>query len=616
LVTTSSNTYWAPLKPRINIYSLSDDLYSSPALSYNAFTDQSGSDDKPIGLSFETSTTNVGQCSILIEDSNNDIDENIFLKGNRIVIEGSKDGSTWQPAFRGLARGQVQEAFGGGGRNIHITGYNYLVRLGERIIKINKESTKTGSVYNKSDSTMFTDNLIQNILTDDNNYVYTTNETGGTGKPLGSSNITASPVTTWLPKLDVEYGTLQSAIDEILDYSGGILTVDFSNDQLVLYDPEQVTSATGVFMVTNTQNLLADDALYTMYPLEPYTYEIHYDTDESGNRLILPFKSPDSAPKTEHRGESTPEQVNATSGSPRWLFDFGQLWQSRSITVSPTGDIGLSRYVITTQGNLSSFPNNCLRVWAHNDNPTVPPKPGTVISGPNILYPQRVSDGTFPTSGVSWPSATTAKMVVGMKDGDSMGEFLSDTFYWLTVECTATQTNTQRFGLVCEVNGSNTQAYGASLTGAWVTANTPPPRYWNIDPTEQGQAEINLDWIATGNDRNGESRVGRVERSVTSIPDHIDGLQTIQEYLYPRLYLASKPRFIFDYPSLTMPNKIPKAGDMLCHYDSQVRVGTYTTPVQTSVITNARYEFGQDSDGVLGLRKLGLSTSGLRKGYY
>ena len=33
-----------------------------------------------------------------------------------------------------------------------------------------------------------------------------------------------------------------------------------------------------------------------MYPLEPYSYEVHYDTDESTNRLILPFKSPDSVP--------------------------------------------------------------------------------------------------------------------------------------------------------------------------------------------------------------------------------------------------------------------------------------------------------------------------------
>ena len=119
---------------------------------------------------------------------------------------------------------------------------------------------------------------------------FSTSEAGGTGKPLSATNITSSPITQWIPKLDVEFGTLASAIDEILDYSGGLLTVNFANDQLVLYDPEQVTADTGVFMVTNTVNKLADEVNVTMYPLEPYTYSVHYDTDESANRLNHAFQ--------------------------------------------------------------------------------------------------------------------------------------------------------------------------------------------------------------------------------------------------------------------------------------------------------------------------------------
>jgi hypothetical protein len=618
LVTTSSNLYWAPLKPRIRIYTLDDDTYTSPIYSYNAFTDTGSSNNKPISLSFETSTTNVGQCSLTIEDADQDFNENDYLKGNRIFIEGSKDNSTWQPAFKGLHRGVVQEAYGPSGRNVTFNAYNYLIRLNERIIQLNKESTKTGSVYNDTDTNMFTDNLINNILTSDANYVFSTSETGGTGKPLSSTNITSSPITQWIPKLDVEFGTLASAIDEILDYSGGLLTVNFADDQLVLYDPEQVTSATGVFMVTNSQNLLADEVNVTMYPLEPYTYSVHYDTDESANRLILPFKSPDSTPKTEHRGEFTDDQISAAAGAvpggSRMLYDFGKLWQARSITISPSGDPNLFRFVMACQGNCSSFPSNSLRLWIHNDNP-VGPVPSIPISGPMILYP-RTAAGIF-SSSATFPSSSTSFFVVGMRDQDQMtiGELLTDKFYWMVIESTAAQSNTNRLGLVCELNGTATQAYSLNGT-SWTVGNTPPTRFWNIDPTEAGQPENNLDWIVMGNDRNGESKIGKVERTVTSIPNHIDGLQTIQEYIYPRLYLASKPRFSFDYPSLSMPNKIPKAGDVLCHYDTTVNVGTSAHPVQTSIITSARFEFGQDSDGVLGLRKLGLSTAGIRKGYY
>ena len=230
MVTTSSNTYWAPLKPRISIYNIDDTTYANPIYEYNAFTDTATDDDRPIALSFETSTSNVGQASVTIEDSNNDINENDYLKGNRIFIEGSKDNVTWQPAFKGLSRGLTQEAFGITGRNLTINFYNLMIRLNERIVKINKESTKTGAIYNDTDTNMFTDNLIFNILDVNSNYIYSSDDFSMYDF-LKHGNIQASPITQWIPKLDVEFGTLSSAIDEILDYSGAQLTVNFADSQ-------------------------------------------------------------------------------------------------------------------------------------------------------------------------------------------------------------------------------------------------------------------------------------------------------------------------------------------------------------------------------------------------
>jgi hypothetical protein len=620
MVTTSSNLYWAPLKPRITIYSLNDDTYSTALYSYNAFTDTGSSNNKPIGLSFETNTTNVGQCSLTIEDADQDFNENDWLKGNRIFIEGSKDGTTWQPAFKGLGRGIVQEAYGPTGRNLTFNGYNYLIRLNERIIKVNKESTKTGSIYNETDTNMFTDNLLFNILDVDSNYIYSQDDFSLIDV-LKHGLIQTSPITQWIPKLDIEFGTLASAIDEILDYSGGLLTVNFADDQLVLYDPEQVTSSTGVFMVTNTVNKLADEVNATMYPLEPYNYNIYYDTDESSNRLILPFKHPDSAPATSHK-EFTADQINATANNlyaDLWTTGNAKQWWAVNFSVSPAGDPGLIRAVLQTFGNCSSFASNSLRCWIYND--TAPPaasKPTIPISGPMVLYPMK-SDGTFPTGGVGYPSTPTAHFPVGMRDGDFCGEMLSNQLYWLVFESTAPQTTTNFLVINAEVKGPATlPTHSTSPNGTTWSAqfSAVPLRIWNVPFKDQGKPEINLDWMVMANDRNGQARLGPVERPVSSIPDHIDGLQTIQEYLYPRLYLASKPRFSFDYPRLTMPNRIPKAGDVLVHYDTTVNVGTRTTPIQSSIITSARFEFGQDSDGVLGLRKLGLSTAGIRKGYY
>ena len=359
MVTTSSNTYWSPLKPRISIYNIDDTTYANPIYSYNAFTDTATDDDRPIALSFETSTSNVGQASVTLEDSNNDINENDYLKGNRIFIEGSKDNVTWQPAFKGLSRGLTQEAFGITGRNLTINFYNLMIRLNERIVKINKESTKTGAIYNDTDTNMFTDNLIFNILDVNSNYIYSSDDFSMYDF-LKHGNIQASPITQWIPKLDVEFGTLSSAIDEILDYSGALLAVNFADSQLVLYDPEQVTSATGIFMVTNVVNKLADEVNRTMYPLEPYSYQIYYDTDESASRLILPFKSPDSTPATQHK-ENTPDQINATSSTQYgdlWTTGNTKQWWAVTFNIQTAGDPGLIRIVFRSFGNCSSFASN------------------------------------------------------------------------------------------------------------------------------------------------------------------------------------------------------------------------------------------------------------------
>jgi hypothetical protein len=619
MVTTSSNTYWAPLKPRITIYSLTDTTYSTPIYSYNAFTDTASSNNKPIGLSFETSTTNVGQCSLTIEDADQDFNENDWLKGNRIFIEGSKDGTTWQPAFKGLSRGIVQEAYGSTGRNLTITGYNYLIRHTERIVKVLEEANIVGGKYDDTDTDQFTHRLLRNILTIDGNYIYTVDEGPSATIPiLKTDNVDSSPVDQWIPKVQGDFVQLSSIIDEILDYSGSILSVNFADDQLVLYNPEQVTSATGVFMVTNTVNKLADDVNRTMYPLEPYSYNIYYDTDESSNRLILPYKSPDSEPATPNK-EFTPDQINATTNAQYadlWSTANAKQWWAVTFQVQTAGDPGLIRCTLRTFGNCSSFASNSLRCWIYND--TAPPaasKPTIPISGPMVLYPMK-SDGTFPTGGVGYPSSPTLHFAVGMKDGDFCGEMLSNQLYWLAFESTAPQTTTNFIAIEAEVKG--TTSHATSTNGStWAAPFVAVPlRIWNVPFKDQGKPEINLDWIAIANDRNGQNRIGNVERTVTSLPNHVENLQTIQEYLYSRIYLSSKPRFSFDYPRLTMPNRIPKAGDVLSHYDTTVNVGTSTTPIQTSIITSARFEFDQGSDGVLGLRKLGLSTAGIRKGYY
>ena len=79
-------------------------------------------------------------------------------------------------------------------------------------------------------------------------------------------------------------------------------------------------------------------------------------------------------------------------------------------------------------------------------------RPTLPLRGPMILYP-RSPLGHFPTSGVGYPSSATNFMVLGMKDGDEVGELLTGNTYWLTFENNAAQSNTNRITLCTEVNG-------------------------------------------------------------------------------------------------------------------------------------------------------------------
>lgn len=139
------------------------------------------------------------------------------------------------------------------------------------------------------------------------------------------------------------------------------------------------------------------------------------------------------------------------------------------------------------------------------------------------------------------------------------------------------------------------------------------------DPCGANQSTIETDNVfAIAHDKNMSNRMGIVERIVSGLPTHIKNKQTLDEYLYNQIYFSAKPRFTFDYPSLTMSNKLPKAGDIVAHVDSRVNVGINNAPVQTGLISSVRYSFAQGSgqNDALGLRKLALKTTGIKRGSY
>ncbi len=423
---TSSSTYWAPLKPRIRIYAFSDTTYATPLYSYDPFTDAGGV-NKPISLQFESLTTNAGTFSLEIEDPCSLLDPDLFMKGNRVFIDCSKDGSTYQPAFKGLVRSSDQQVYGPTGKNLILNGYSYLIRLNERIINVIKESTKTGNNYNRTDSNMFTNTLMADILNTDANYVYSIDD-ASLSHIFKTANIPGSPVVEWIPRLDAQLVTISDAIDKILEYSNGLLMIDFSTDELVLYNSQQVTSATSVFLLTNQMNQNADDADITMYPVDPYKYNISYDYPDSASRLIVSYKSPDTAPADAGSGncpdvpEQTPDPLFAQWTFTDYVYQTGDFAFATQFV--PSGSpITRLRLAINCQGNVSSHTSSTVQIRNDSSNQV-----GTQV-GSNIPVYAAVSG--VPTSGTAYPSATTTVFILGMEPGQTGPSVTPGSVYWI-----------------------------------------------------------------------------------------------------------------------------------------------------------------------------------------
>jgi hypothetical protein len=632
------------LKPRITIYAFNDTTYATQLYTYNAFTD-SGATTKPVSMQFESTTTGAGSFSIEIEDSDGLLDQETFIKGNRIFIECSKDGSTWQPAFKGLIRSVKRSLFGALGSTFTISGYSYLVRLNERILNTIRESTVTGGQYNRTDSTMFTNNLINSILTTDSNYVYGLDDTQQYSL-FKTSNIASSPITTWIPRLDAQLVPISEAISSILEFSSNALMVmDPSNDQLVLFDPQQIASGANVFLVTDQPNFVADDAAITMYPIEPYTYDISYDYPDSGSRLIatIGLSSPvDQCPPDEvvppvfnyeisfPMGRTMPS--NLTSPCPGSGGSAAIHGMMTSFQSPLDGTLKGITIPVTSSGNLSGSHNSVLaRIYAYTNGSSL----GAQV-GPDItLYKDGVAGTPFPSANsnlwflktaANWTSANLTVLTnyyLGVLDD------ISNNSVWFSLTALNSEYNVIIYSVNYNPpswwgNGGNSpfgsipvclNAGNGFNTGGWfhIDLDTTAPRgacggvpaVNDADPV-----------FAVAEDKNMSKRLGMVERVVSDLPPHIRTKQTMDEYLFAKLFTASKPRFTFDFPAVSIPTKIPKAGDIVAHVAKKAGVGTKTSPLQTGVIMSVSYEFRQDDEGIIGLTKLGLSTTGIRRGYY
>lgn len=626
--TTSSALYSKPLRPRIRIYAFTDSTYTTPLYEYNPFTAAHGDPNPVSKLSFNTSTTNVGDCEIGIENNDGGIDIETFRKGNRIRIDMSKDGSTWYDSFKGLVRGAGADVFATEGQTLNIRGYSYLIRLKERIMAAIIESNKIDDdTYDRTDSTMFTNTLVDYILGDDANYVFSADDTQ-LYNIVKRDNILTSPVKAWVPRVDAQFLPVGDALSELLQYSNALLLMNMENDQLMLYNPDEALN-TGInsYLITTAANKNADPADFTMYPREPYKYDIDNDFPDHANRIVVSYGSPLTSP-----GEAgTPTEPSISLPGPsRSLETHSDFGSGLEIVYTATHFVPTTTPIKDVRLGVANFSGNNynstskLQIRTHNSSSNLP----ATLLGTMTLYPANPflgGSGATYVSSNSYPGGFPGHVVLGTAAGAVGPTVTPGNEYWAVFYNNSSNafSSGNTSGLSWYVRNSPStgrSAYSFDSDNSWSestgTKDNAGRFILEFAGVVGGSPAVNEDQLVVGRDTNAMKKWGQIERAETSLPEHVVNRQTIDNFLYPQLYTSAKPRVAFDYPSLTMPNIPPKAGDIVAHIDPLLKVGTKTTPIQTTVITDTRYEFGDGSDSVIGLTKLGLTSIGMRRGYY
>ena len=650
---TRHKTYWRPLRPRIKIYALTDLNYATPLYSYDPFTDV-GSDNKPVSLHFTTETSNAGPFALEIDNSNDGLDIDLLTRGNRVVIECSKDGSHWNYAFKGLVRGAEHTVFGASGdKTLTLTGYSYMIRLNERVANFAVQSAINSSTgqYIRTDTTMNTNNLVFNLMDDYNYYAYLSPDLY-TMPIIYLDHLLSSPINNWIPRIDGGFATVSDALKSILEYSNSAATVDFTTDQLELYNAEQVTSNTGIFLITDQPKTSADQSDNVMYPIEPFTYEIGYNQPDAANRLIASIGNYGCVPAS---------QADPIMGSYAYLVWFytgsASCSIAENVTLVSSPLTGL-RIGLVAHGNCSSQTSLTGKLWYYEiaAGPDTMNCYGTgeyegymwvrfvyhyrptTYVGQVSLYRNGVPDTPFPDASTGGDVQFWAGM-----EPTAIGPVV-DTDYILGITPGTTQTASAKIGWIMDrstlwymTSTSNFSGWGSgnpewdcyydSYCGTPVRSFLATRDPFRIDynsttftptfPCGGLPSTADADPVqALATDYNMIKRTGFVERALADIPVYVKTKQTMDEYMFAQIYASAKPRFTFDFPAVTVPSKLPKAGDIIAHCIKNANLGTKSTPVQTGMISGVDYEFTQDESSVLGLTKLKMQTTGIRKGYY
>lgn len=591
--TTADSVYSDTLVPKIVIKSLNK---RTTYYSFNPFTWNNAAGGITY-CSLGLGTNQHGQFEIEFEDADKTIDDTLVKSPARCYIYFGKSESNFNLMLSGMIR---QAGYTRGCEDnllYNVSGFGSGIRINERILDVNEAPTKTtrdGVTIDPTDHNFHANRLVDNTLDDsgffpENITSSTVEGTGGLAHINSSGTELESPIEDFIPGLVSRFQEMGDAQNQIEDYTGARVYVD-TDDRIQLQPLMAPYSARYGFMITtNPQD--SDSADNTMYVIEDYSFVNSWQKDagySSGMYGILPA---DTVPESDHFTDNTYYWENKTV----------EVAQRLRLTTNPNWRIFAA---VEAVGMANTSSENTVRTrWrlAYDDNGA----PGEVFANRYMYANQNynTADG-------------------GMQTIEIMGRGSNDIsvndYYWLifsSVNATATEywrwfTNR----LVDQRGESMTAAPGTSTATDAGSGWTATPGYSQMIVTTRFKAEPFgiLDEKAINENI-------LIESVAQGFPQQITSKLAASKYLVGLMQYSARPRRVFQFPNLTVPNQPVFPGDIAYIVDSRFNFSTSGNPVVSGTITDLNYTFGVKNAGLSsnskGMGSLALNVVGYNQFY-
>lgn len=548
--------------------------------------------------SLSLGTNQHGQFEIEFEDASKTIDDTLVKQPARCYIYFGKSESNFNLMLSGMIR---QSGYIRGCENnllYYISGFGTGIRTNERILDVNEAPTKTtrdGVTIDTTDEDFHARNIIDDSVDDGGYYPENiTDEVQEGGDDSYdyleiSGQLDDSPVKDFIPGMQSRFQEMGDVWNQVEDYTGARAYVDI-DDKPQLQPLMTPLSAKYGFMITAhpSDSDLADT---TMYINEDYSFFNSIQKDAGYSNGMYGILPADLTPDKEYFTDDTYWQQNDdVEIAQRFRPPTNPNWR----LFAAVEGVGLT--------NIQSE-NSVRGRWrlAADDNG----EPGEILAN-RYMYPNEhysTSEG-------------------GMQTIEIMGRGNTDLsvnrYYWLilsSVNATATEYwKWFTFRLVDGRGESMTAAPGTSSDSDAGSGWTSTPGYLQMMLTTRFKAEPFGIFDQKAIDNN-----ILIESVAQGFPQQITSKLAAAKYLVGLMQYSARPRRVFQFPSLTVPNNPVFPGDIAYIVDDRFDFSTSGNPVVTGSITDLNYTFGVRNAGLSpsskGMSSLALNVVGHNQFY-